>query len=114
MHDLNERIRKFMEIVASCSEKRLDFWDKVPRIRLGEEFLNAAKRVVEHLTSGVGDLTESTAEVAFLSFLISSRGSEIREAIDRAQGAPVYEIQGTEEDLEKPPEPSTPQEEWRG
>jgi hypothetical protein len=112
MQDLNERIRKFMEIIESTSERRMDFWDKCPRIRIGEEFIESAKRLMECLTSGTGDLTLQAAETAFLCFLISSRGPEIRAAIDKISGAPIHEVRESEGAEFSPP--PTGDEQWRG
>ena len=92
MQNLNERLRRFVRIMEARSERAVRYWDMIPPYRLGDLFLDKMKELIECLTTGKGDVTEHAVDTAFMCFLISERGDQLRTLINRAKGGMVSEI----------------------
>lgn len=101
MQDLNERVRRFITLMADRSGRAMQYWDQIPPIRLGQEFLNRAEKLVEALTTGKGNVTEVALDLAFVCFLFSEKGPELREAMERVYKSPAVETTVEEEDPER-------------
>lgn len=100
--DMRERLRKFMEHMAARSERSMGYWEKVPIHRLGDEYLKRTEELIKALTTGKGDVETMGMDIAFLCFLVSVKGPEIKEILSRTKGADIQEIRvNPDEEQEK-------------